>query len=515
MSNRTMVKGLPLFTRIAPKPKSLLPKFVKNVLDAVDNINTTIDVISGNQNISDVVADSVNNFLVGKIIKKPFKNFLVSASNSVVIECGFLSWFKPEEKEDERKIEKLVVVYHDADRAGPHADIHIGGISFVIRLPKDTAKVGRTGSLTQAGKDAVLSYVREKIANGAMIPQNLDHTDSEARTQWTGSGEYANGYGAGPLRQIILDEPVEVITTHDGTSRIYAPALNKHYNLFFHSLGKVASVGLLNKDVPELKDKLHLKMTHDRKEFLKKVDPKTITLKEDSAAAYIVETPKGTTVWSPRISKESGRRIEYTGKLPEIARIKGDFIGIGELKFRRQDGSYLSAAEAGGILNSDKVRPIELKPEIFLYRADKSEGKDVSNLKFFDNRKIQEKQTNDFIKLVRFVGPDHKGGEGLVGVPRGKSIDSAFKFPFAGGTDDWRVVDNRLGTGPTGRTAGVVEFESMGSGRRFLLGPGQIGPESRVREWASSDIIGRVAKVRSKVGHEGRAAKFVEWHLDK
>lgn len=519
MSNRTMVKGLPLFTQIAPKPKSLLPKFVRDVLDVVENVETTIDIINGNKNISDVAADSVTNFVIGKSIKKPFKNILMSASECSILNCGIpnFSWFKPEE-ENERKIEKMVLVYHNANRAGPHIDVHIGGISFVVRVPKDQeslAKVGRTGNLTQASKDALIAFVRNKIADGAMVPQNLDHSDADARTQWSNGGTYAEGYGAGPLRQIILDEPVEIITTHDDTSRVYAPSLNKHHNLFFHRLGKVVSVGLLSKDIPELKDKLHLKMTHDRKDFLKRVDPRTITLKEDSAAAYIVETPKGTTIWSPRISKETGRRIEYTGKLPEIARIKGDFVGIGELKFRKADGEYLSAAEAGGILNSDRVRPVELKPEIFLYRADKVGGKDVSDLSFFDNRAIQERQTNDFIKIVRFASPDHKMGEGLVGVPRGKSVNSAFKFPFAGDTDDWRVTGNRLGSGPTGRTAGVVEFESLGSGRRFLLGPGQIGPESRVREWMQSDIIGRVAKVRSKRGHEGRSAKFVEWHLDK
>lgn len=519
-SNKALLQGLPAFKRIAPGVQSLLPKPIRTTIKVVKRVNTVAKVVSGQQPISEAVANAVDKTVFKSAFSDPFKDLLASAAESnMVIKNGFggYSWFTPKKSEEQRQIEKMVVVFHDANKAGSHVDVHVGNISFVYRVPKGMAKTGRGGKLTKQSQKDILSHLRDVISKGSKVPQNLDHSHSNARMEWFNGGKGIDGYGAGKIRQVILEEPVEILSTDGQTTKVYAPALNKHFNVYFHRLGKVVSVGTLKRDAPELKPKLDLKMVQNVDEFLKKVDHKTITLKEDSAAAYLVKTPKGTRIFSPRVSKETGKRIEYTGKLPELATQKGNFIGIGELKFRKSDGSYLKAAEAGGVLNSDKVRPESLKPEIFLYRADQIDGKDVSGLDFFANRAIQETQTNDFIKLVKLVPPDWTDGEGLVGVPPGGSINDGFKKKWQTDPDDWEVISNGLKFGPTGRTAGVVWFKSLESGREFKLGPGQIGTEKRVKEWMAlgKGLVGRVAKVNSRRGHEGRASRFVEWHLDK
>ncbi len=526
--NKTISKGLHLFSRISPKPIDVIavPGFIKGVLRAARSLNDISNVFVGNRHLSEILGDRIVRSTFSHVVKKPFKKSLVDASESSVKVFGGVngglgkSWFKEKRNEFERKVENMVVVFHDADRAGRHIDIHIGNVSFVVRVPndkKDIIQVGRKGLLTKDSQRSILNFLRNHVSSGKMIPQNLDHSPSNARMQWKNGGSGIDGYGSGRIRQVIFEEPVEILETNGETSKIYAPSLNKDFVLYFHRLGKVVSVGPMKKDPPKLKPKLSLKMEDDIKGFLKKVDPKTITLKEDAAAAYIVETPKGSTIWSPRISKKTERRIEYTGKVPELASIRGDFTGIGELKFRKSDGSYLNSSETGGILNSDKIRPKDLKPELFLYRADKFGGEDVSNLDFFSNRSIQEKHTNDFIRLVKLVDPDCNEGEGLVGVPPGGSINDGFKKKWSADPDDWEVVKNDLRYGPTGRTAGVVRFRSRSSGLEFNLGPGQIGTEKRVKEWMSlgDRIVGRVAKVISRRGYEGRSARFLEWHFDK
>ena len=516
MTNKTMLKGFPVFMSLAPKPKSILPKPIRKIIDIIDDVRTINNVINGSIELSDVIASRIVGSITGPVIKKPFKDMLVSIAESDVSLFGVNglgghSWFKPEVKASERNVEKIVVVFHDANRAGRHLDVHIGNISFVLRYPQDIAYNSK-GVLTKESQEAALRFLREKFSKNSSIPQNLDHSYSNARMEWFNGGAGINGYGAGRTRQVIFEEPVEIITTHDATSKVYAPLLNKHDTVFFHRLGSIVQVGPISKE-PELADRLHLKSAESIDEFLKKVDPETVTLKEDSASAYIVTDKKGSTVWSPRVSKETGKRIEYTGKLPEMARIRGDFTGIGELKFKR-GGSYLTAAEAGGILNSDRVRPRDVKPELWLYRADKIGGQKAPE-EFFENRKAQESQRNQFIKVVRRVDPSFRDGEGLVGAPCGRSINDGYKVKWNGDQDDWMVVSNNLLYGATGRTAGTVLFESLRSGKQFKLGPGQIGSEATVKEWMGSDIVGRVAKVQSKRGHEGRAARFVEWHLDK
>ena len=59
-----------------------------------------------------------------------------------------------------------------------------------------------------------------------------------------------------------------------------------------------------------------------------------------------------------------------------------------------------------------------------------------------------------------------------------------------------------------------MRFKSLESGKEFKLGPGQIGSADKCMELleAGNHIVGRVAKVHGRDGHEGRASKFLEWH---
>jgi len=515
MSNKAMVRGVGLFEKLTPNYKSILNPGIVKVINIARDLTVVHDVIRGKQSLSNVVSGKIFGAVLGKTVKRSIKNMLIDAgSGSVSIfnrnGLGGYSWFKKLDK-NERKIEKLIIVYHNAHRAGPHIDLHFGPISMIRRIPSNVDSKLKSGQ-----PDEVLKDVRSWLSFGKILPRNVDHSPANARMQWFGGGSGINGYGAGDERKIILDTPAELVAVNDnGTTIIYVPALSNNRCLFLHKMDRFVSIGKMKVEPKDLIGKLRLKSFKSLTDFMRRVDPSSITLKEDAAAAHIVTTPKGSTVWSPRISKITGERIEYTGKVPEIARIVGDFVGMGELKFKKPDGNYLSAHETGGVLNSHSVRPRHLKPELWLYRADKVSGKDVSGLNFYDNRALQLARTGDFVKTVKLVSASDKiNGEGLVGVPKGESVMNGAKFIFNGDTHDWSVIGNDLGLGPTGRTAGVLKFQSE-SGKKFNLGPGQLGSETFVRSLIGQCMNGMVAKIRSKKGYEGRSAKFEGWHMDK
>jgi hypothetical protein len=437
---------------------------------------------------------------------------------------------------DGRIVKRMVMVFHDANHAGKHVDLHIGHLSLVFRIsgkPVENELKFKDGMLTQDSKNAILKHLKAEIANGSRVPQNLDHDWQAARFQWINGSAGDDRYGAGKTRQIVAEDDIEIVQANDGagqTLKMYAPILDKHCQLYLHKLypgsqtkAPIVIFGRYEGDSPEFEPRLHLKSmnSNELERFKLLVDPKTVTLKEDGASTYFVISSKGSRFFSPRMSKETGSPIEYTGKLPELARVKRDglIIGMGELKFK-QGGVDLTAAQIGGVLNSDKIRPRNIRPEIRIYRIDEIDKKQVSGLSFSENRKIQERvaSLHGQFKVVKKVDPKIQDGvEGLVGVPEGKSINEGIKIKFLGNPADWQVESVDLKNGPTGRTAGVVWFKSLESGKRFKLGPGQLGGEEFVRSiMVNPDgFVGRVFKVNSKRGHEGRAAKLVEEHLDK
>jgi len=385
-----------------------------------------------------------------------------------------------------------------------------------------------------------MDHLRDEIAVNSRMAQNLDHSPQNARVSWLAGEQGLNGYGSGLTRQVVLEEPVEILSVGKDagqTLRLYTPSIWPHGQTYLHKLyhGKDGSApvviwGQTKPKMPIFGPKPSLKMVkpEEMQKFVDQVDPGSITVKEDGASTAFDITDRGTTFWSPRISKVTGQRIEYTHKLPELMRLRHDDHprGRGELMFRRRFlwlpiWKKLSANEIGGILNSNSIRPRDVVPDFMVYSVDRWGGKDVSDIPFHNNRELQAgfAELSRFIRLPKLITRPRANPmwEGIVGIPKGKSLKDGLKLKFWMDEDDWEVESVELGFGPTGQIAGVVWFKSLESGRRFKLGPGQIGSRLQCVHiiHTGSKLIGSVAKVRSRVGHEGRASQFVRWHDSK
>jgi hypothetical protein len=321
----------------------------------------------------------------------------------------------------------------------------------------------------------------------------------------------------------------------------YAPAINPHRAMYLFKLydggengAPILVWGNKQHHPPAFEDRLHLRMI-DPKQLEKlngKADMATSTAKYDGASCYVVTGPKGTTVWSPRLSSRTGEQIEYTMKLDGVGGITSPetTIAMGELMFKemskcgRRTVRRLSAAEVGGILNSQAVLPERIKPEIRLYRVDKVGRQKTSDLSFWENRVLQEKlamqDPEGRLQVVELMAPDkavHQGFEGVVAVPMGGSVNDGFKMKWWTDPHDWRIDRIAFAPGPKGGVAGVVECTSLESGKTFKLGPGQLGTRLQCEAMMANpeQFVGSVLKVESRHGHEGRAAKVIGFHDDK
>lgn len=446
----------------------------------------------------------------------------------------------------------MTIVFHDANRAGPHIDVHIGRFSVVYSLRNkdiyERLRYNRDGMLTEASRKLILDHVRGEIENGSRVPQNLDHTRTNAPASWVGGDPEARHYGAGRTRQVVLQSHAHVYKAHfsrKGTSRapveMYVPSLNPHRPLYLHQLyggdDKRAPIlvwGAKRSGPPGLEERLHLKLVHpedlEGAPHQDRIDHSATTAKYDGSSAYVVITPKGTTVWSPRTAKSTGEQIEYTHKLGGFARTTAPetIVAMGEVMFRErtrwpwQRGGYVPQTVAAGYLNSHDVVPDTVVPEIRLYRVDRIGRSKTVDLPFWENRALQQSvaKLNPRLRVVKLASPQQaasEGFEGVVTIPRGGSVLDGFKTKWWQDAADWVVEEVALHNGPSGKPAGVVWFRSLESGRRFKLGPGQLGPEVFVRSIMDEPdyYTGVVMKVRSRHGHEGRAAKVLEVHQDK
>lgn len=441
---------------------------------------------------------------------------------------GGRSWY------DGASRQKLIVVFHDANKAGPHIDVHVGRLSVIYKVPQTIygqISYNSEGVLTQNSQKLLMNHVRQQISEQQNVPQNLDHSVSNARANWTFGDVDGTEYGSGFTRQIICESEVDIYKAHhDGPIEMYAPALNSHRPLYMFKLfagdknKKVPIVvfGVKKHNPPEFKDRLHLKMV-DEDVAIVMADMSTATAKYDGASAYFVITKKGTTVWSPRTSVRTGERIEYTHKVNGIASLTNDetIVGMGELLYVKK-GEYISAAQVGGILNSNAVVPKGYKPEIRMYRIDKVGRQDVSTLPFWENRTIATKvaDTHNYLKTVDLMHPSvaHQlNYEGFVVIPEGGSVIDGYKVKWMQDAEDWRIDTIALFNTEKGSVGGVVHCTSLESGKAFNLGPGQIGSHelNRLMMANPDEYVGRTIKVESRRGHEGRASKMVDFHLDK
>ncbi len=435
---------------------------------------------------------------------------------------------------------KMVIVFHDANRAGPHIDVHIDRVSVVYRVKPELysqLKYNSDGMLTEKSRDLLIDHVRQEVAGNSRVPQNIDHSKSNAVASWTGGDPEEVGYGAGRTRQVVLQTEVDVYKTDWGHPiEMYAPAINPSSSLFMYRLyeGKNTGTPILiwgtkSANPPKLEDRLHLKMKDpdDIESLRSKADMSTSTAKYDGSSCYVVITPKGTTVWSPRTSKRTGKQIEYTFKLDGVAKTHTNnetIVGMGEVLFKSKDtGEYLPSALGSGILNSNALLPEEVEPEIRLYRIDRVGRNNTKDLEFWENRKLQQdvaKLNPDRLKVVDLMDPDtahEKGFEGIVVIPEGGSVNDGFKVKYWQDPDDWRIDKVAFYPGSKGGLAGVVECTSLESGKKFNLGPGQVG-NRQLTEAMMNDpetFEGSVIKVQSRRGHEGRASTMVGFHDDK
>jgi hypothetical protein len=433
---------------------------------------------------------------------------------------------------------ELVMVFHDADKAGPHVDVHIGQMSLIYRIkPELRSKLTFTRDhiLTKESKNFLLNHIRREIDNRTPVPQNLDHSPEQAKFGWVDGGAERNGYGAGSTRQVIHQSLVDVYKIGNAVE-FYAPQVNPDSTMYIYRLPsrsdkKTPIVIWGNKagNTPEFRDRLHLKsLDPDNPEIKDKaimIDWKTSTAKYDGASTYLVITEKGATAWSPRIAKSTGKRIEYTHKIPGLADVTSDqpIVAMGEILYMDKAGAYLKGPKISGVLNSKEVLPLDIYPQIRLYRVDEIGPIDACELDFWANRALQEMVSElspNLIKPVELMTPHQAkkaGLEGIVVAPPGKSILSGFKMKWWEDPNDWRIEKIKFERGEKGRIAGVVECVSLDSQKKFKLGATAVGNEYLTKHMMENPDLyeGSVIKVLSRHGHEGRSAKVVGFHDDK
>lgn len=429
---------------------------------------------------------------------------------------------------------EMVILFHDADKAGPHIDVHIGPMSLIYRVkPELKAQLAfnREGYLTHKSKTLILDHLRGEISKGARVPQNLDHSAEQAIFGWVNGGSEQNGYGAGKTRQVVHQSLVDVFKIGNAVE-FYAPKINSHRGMYIYELSagsnKKAPIliwGNKSSKPPKFDDRLHLKSLSPTDLESDKVDWGTSTAKYDGASAYFVITPKGTTAWSPRESKTTGEQIEYTHKLRGLADIRSDqtIVAMGEILFTDEYGSYLKGPKISGVLNANEVLPIDIHPEIRLYRVDKVGKLRVYDTPFWVNRELQKQVSSlcpELIQPAELMTPHqakNAGLEGVVVAPPEKSVVNGFKIKWWRDPNDWRIDKVKLKLGDAGRVAGVISCTSLDSGRQFNLGATAIGNEYLTKHMMENPDLyeGSVLKVNSRHGHEGRSAKVVGFHDDK
>jgi hypothetical protein len=560
-----LIKGKGAYASITPSPIMALNIPYKGiVLMSYSLVKSSIKLVKGKTTLEEVGGEFIAGQLLSSIkvpLTTVFKRGILAAqlkSSPFTLLMGDY-----EKRNDGRIIRPVRIMYHDAYKAGKHLDVHIGRTSLIYRVSgkpvEALIKYNNKGELTQTSKDALLDHIKYETAKRARVPQNLDHTVSNAKCQWfygkdSGYGE-PGSYGSGMTRQLVAESKAEFYHHKVRTSEhMYCPLINPDQGLYIYKIYDGSETGnpiliwgnLIPLDENSFQDRLHLKLIQPEamNDYKNKIDITTNTRKYDGASCYFTSNGQGFKVFSPRFSKVTGHRIEYTYKLPEMAETGSKYSpqGMGELLFWKKtplgmvlsiisntrgiegiSWKYLKSTEIGGVLNSNSLRPTYIYPEIRVYRIDRFKGvESPSSLPFFDNRFLQLKMVKElnqkFWKVVSFDQSfKKKGWEGFVGVPEGKSINDGYKIKFWGDEYDWEIIENKLSISPKGNVQGVINFRSLDSNREFALGPGQIGSfdECMYCIEEADNIIGKVAKVHGREGHEGRAAKLISWHLDK
>lgn len=514
--------------------------------------------------IETIAATMLAGGITGKVITKPIGNVNKRAhiwashhsgdhlitEDGKVIKLGEHDRSKPDAKGiddtygwiNQPGRQRMVIIYHEADKAGPHIDVHIGALSLVYRVKPDLysqLRFNKDGSLTNNSKELIIKHIRSEVEGKSRVPQNLDHPDSQATYTWLAREDGPVGYGAGRSRQIVSQSEVEIYKAYeDGPIEFFAPVISPAHALYLYRIypgtdkrSPICIWGQKEPRPPEFKDRLHLRMV-DEKDFERwepKLDMSTSAAKYDGSSVYLVMNQKGTRAYSPRVSKVTGKRIEYTPKINGVAAltVPETTIAMGEVMFYKTGRGgkkiWLDHATSGGILNSHDLIPTGVKPMIVIYRVDRVGRKDTSSLSFWEQRKLAEQIVSlddaNFM-LPELMSPSEakkRGFEGVVICPPDAPVSDGVKIKYWTDADDWEVTSVDFYRSEKGNIAGVTWFTSLESGKHFKLGPGGVGDRALCEDMMANPeaYVGAVAKVRSRHGHEGRAAKLLEWHPDK
>jgi len=447
-------------------------------------------------------------------------------------------------------------VYHEADRAGPHLDLylddgHLAHNIGVKRLPAPL-KTNRLGKLTAAAKQQAIRVLGRELENRAWLAQSTTHTPAQARAEW-GPGKGPQGYGAGPVRELISDLEVEVVSDGQKASWTDWEAFPDSAAYVFKIMREgptrsknILALGTKRSKVPRFEERLHLKFDKTEDEFLRRLGPGALlTEKEDGAACHILIDHNGLRAWSPRTSVETGRRIEYTSKLGSLADTTSPVAtrAMGELLFRRPGtwatllfkaigapqqllkgaGKIASFNEIGSLLNANRLPPRGWKPEIVIYRVDHIRRQKVLAEPYDEHMerckalaKLHPRLRAPTIISAEDL-PDlfRSGSEGAVGVAAGASIVNGRKFKFREEMQDGIIRGISFRPGQNGGVEGVVYYEDDKTGQMYKTASGfnrQLKLDMAARP---STYIGRTMLLAGFTGHAARAAVFRGFHQDK
>src|SRR5574343_350622 len=210
--------------------------------------------IKNKKSIEEIIGQQIAGFFLHKIEFGHIRNLFIYSNNLVKVKhnnwklwglsATRRSWIYPEECDfiDNRIVKNLTIVYHDANKASQHLDIHFGHLSLVYRVSGKNIgpiKYNSKGLLTDASKQVLLEHLRSEIRNNSRVVHNHDHTLSNSRMNWKYNPELSNveGYGSGPTRQIILQDKCEFYHPEVKSSlHIYAPLINPDQGLYIYQI---------------------------------------------------------------------------------------------------------------------------------------------------------------------------------------------------------------------------------------------------------------------------------------
>lgn len=440
-----------------------------------------------------------------------------------------------------RRRGQLIVVAHIA--SNEHVEMYVhdpdgSGICHnvgVVAVPEGTLKRNNNGWFTATTKEEARSIFRNKAAGRDFIAFSTDHRLDEAMCSWNTPEDGPSGYGAGPIREVIHVEDIEIYS-NGSTVEFTSWWLNPHQRVFLHVVfpsssnrkGTVGVIGYKQLPEPQFEDRLHL--TYDRDDVLKLQrnigSDGRASIKIDGAATHFRVDKHGARYFSPRTSKQTGKRIEYSAKLGSLQDVASDepIQGMGELVFvDTTTGELLKAHEVGGVLNANRLPDDHLEPRLYVYRIDQVGRRRVIDEPYWEvNRpRCEALATRSPLLDVPDEVPlddleSSKAFEGVVAVPAGMSIvDGGRKLKWRTDPVDVLVTRVEFAPGPAGGIEGVVWYEDPRSGREFKTASGFTHEEKLAMAAEPEAYQGRVMKLSEQPGHENRAVQFAGWHDSK